>query len=140
MAATATTAKKFQDTKLAGWLLENSFVWMITYIRTRFIPLPHIIPEKDEDGNKLSLAAKLKIIMRNIIICYATSVASEIGAVYSLKIVDTLLYSHVPHFTKQTRSHSPFTWNAFRDWVGGILMLDFLLLLILASRDRPGGA
>ena len=113
------------DTKVFGWFLENSCVWTIAGLRT-LIPEPITLEEAEEKaGRPLTTAEKVKRILTNIVLSYMSSVSAEIGAVYALRLVDWAFFSHVPHFTAQRRSDSPFTWNAFRDWLLGTAWLEY---------------
>jgi hypothetical protein len=81
--------------------------------------MPQVVKSTDEDGKPVPFLAKLQTVLRNIAISYVSSVMAEVGPVYAFKIIDYLFFSHVPHFTRQKRSDSPFTWNAFLDWLRG---------------------
>jgi len=117
--------RKFVESKLFCWMLENITVWTITSLRMQ-LPEPETIKSTDENGKPTPWHEKFRTLMRNILISYASSVMAEVGAVYSLKIIDWLFFSHIPHFAKQKRSDSPFTWNAFQDWLRGNWWLQYV--------------
>ena len=89
------------------------------------IPEPITLEEAAErKGKPLTDFEKMKRVFINIILSYLSSVSAEIGAVYSLRLIDWAFFQHVPHFTQQRRSDSPFTWNAFADWLRGNVYLE----------------
>lgn len=120
MATTTPTAlQRFFETKLFCWFLENSTVWAITLIRCQ-LPDPVSLADQEAEfakhGRKVTLGDKVRLVLKNIVISYLSSLGSEILSVYALRAIDKLFFQHVPHFTVQRRSDSPFTWNAFKDW------------------------
>jgi len=117
--------KSFVDSKLFAFFLENGAVWTNCWIRQQ-LPEPQRVVDVDEKGNKVPLNDKIKRVLKNILISYCSSVLAEITPVYSLKLIDKIFFQHVPHFTRQSRSDSPFTWNAFRDWLTGNWYLQYV--------------
>ena len=129
MSATTTTqlqqTKRLVDTKLFGWLVENVSVWTLCYLRTKHIPEPQPVWAKPGE-KELSAQDKAKRVLKNILLSYISSVAVEMGSVYTLKIVDLLFFQHVPFFVKARRSSNPWTWRAFGDWLAGNFHLQLL--------------
>jgi len=116
------------ESKAFGWLVENVSVWSICAVRSLLFPEPEPVVDVDErTGKRVALDAKVRRVLKNIAISYASSVAVEVGSVYALKIVDALFFQHVPHFARNLRrSDSPFTWRAFADWREGNFFLQSL--------------
>ena len=126
-AATPPPYAALVESKAFGWLVENVSVWTICAMRTALVPEPEPITDVDENGKRVPLDAKVRRLLKNVAISYASSVMVEISSVYTLKIVDSLFYRYVRHFVANNRrSDSPFTWTAFRDWRAGNWWLQYL--------------
>lgn len=105
------------------------------------LPHPEPIPETDDKYTlREAVWETSKVIVRNILISIASNLIAEQGSVYLLHLTSTRLYGNVPYFSKQRRSASPLSLNAYIDWIKGNGILQFIgggILLGLIESFTP---
>jgi sterol desaturase/sphingolipid hydroxylase (fatty acid hydroxylase superfamily) len=122
--------------RLVGWLVENGSVWSLCYLRT-FLPHPQRVTSEDEGW-----AAKTRKVLKNMLICVASNLIAEQGAVLLLYLVSNTLFAHVPPFraNKNRADPAPMSLAGYRDWIQGngkVQLLGGGVLLGLIESFQP---